>query len=106
MKSSIAKILHASGMDRRYGANNSHYPLIIAYHRVVENFQESSRSSIPSMLVSTDTFRAHLEWIGTRYDYGTLDEVLLELERMHRGEKPRKRPLAAITFDDGYVDVL
>lgn len=108
MKTSIARTLHAVRGERLLGsaAKQRHLPLILCYHRVVEDFQESARHSIPAMLVGTDTFSRHLDWIGRHYDFATLDEVLVEHKRLQQEQSPRRRPLAAITFDDGYADVL
>lgn len=75
-------------------------PLIISYHRVVEDFRHSARRSLDPMLITTKTLESHLDWIGRRYDYVSLDDLA---ERMQSGSV--KRPLAAITFDDGYSDV-
>jgi peptidoglycan/xylan/chitin deacetylase (PgdA/CDA1 family) len=75
-------------------------PLVLSYHRVVENFQRSAAHSISPMLVSAETFEKQLAFIGKRYDFVTLDELAQSLES---GRKTGK-PLAAVTFDDGYGD--
>jgi peptidoglycan/xylan/chitin deacetylase (PgdA/CDA1 family) len=74
---------------------------VVGYHRVVRDFARSSELAMPSMLVSTHTFCKHLDWIGGRYDFVTLDELALALQ----GKRTSSRPVAAITFDDGYKDV-
>jgi peptidoglycan/xylan/chitin deacetylase (PgdA/CDA1 family) len=76
-------------------------PFIACYHRVVENFDESARHAIPSMLISIAMLERHIDWLGKRYSLVSLDEIGSHLE------SPRKfpRPPAAITFDDGYSDV-
>jgi peptidoglycan/xylan/chitin deacetylase (PgdA/CDA1 family) len=43
----------------------------------------------------------HLDWIGKRYRYVSLDELGAMLQR----GGPIKEPVAAVTFDDGYQDV-
>src|SRR5690554_2162017 len=108
VKGSVATALHSLKMEKVLGARlvRQNLPLIICYHRVVENFEESSRQSIPSLLVGTDTFSQHLDWIGHRYEFATLDEVVAEFRRLRSNGEPRPRQLAAITFDDGYADVL
>src|SRR5690606_11164090 len=108
VKGGIATTLHSLGMEKLVGARltQQNLPLIICYHRVVENCEESARQSIPSLLVGVETFSRHLDWIGSHYEFATLDEVLIELKRVRANGKPRRRPLAAITFDDGYADVL
>jgi peptidoglycan/xylan/chitin deacetylase (PgdA/CDA1 family) len=76
-------------------------PFIAGYHRVVQNFEDAARRTIPSMLISAKTFEKHLDWIGRRFDFVSLDDIGLHLEN----ERRFSRPTAAITFDDGYADV-
>jgi peptidoglycan/xylan/chitin deacetylase (PgdA/CDA1 family) len=76
-------------------------PFIVGYHRVVENFEESSRRTIPSMLISRATFEQHVDWIAKRFQIVSLDEIGQHLQSGRRFN----RPTAAITFDDGYADV-
>jgi peptidoglycan/xylan/chitin deacetylase (PgdA/CDA1 family) len=75
-------------------------PLIVGYHRVVEDFTSSAQNAIPSLLVSRDTIERHLDWLGRRYQFVDLDELGALLESGRAFE----RPVAAITFDDGYED--
>jgi len=92
-----------TGVDRLIGAltGTSRIPTIVSYHRVVEHFEESSRDSISSMLISTRMFEQHLDWIGLHYDFASLDEIGGRLESGIGFAKPT----AAIAFDDGYGDV-
>jgi peptidoglycan/xylan/chitin deacetylase (PgdA/CDA1 family) len=53
------------------------------------------------MLVSESMLEKQLDWLARRFRFATLDEVAAQLES---GER-RGKPLAAITFDDGYRDV-
>jgi peptidoglycan/xylan/chitin deacetylase (PgdA/CDA1 family) len=76
-------------------------PLILAYHRVVEDFAEVARTEMPSMLISRQMFEHHLEWLGRRFRFVSLDEIG---EHAVTGV-PFEGPVAAITFDDGYRDV-
>jgi len=70
-------------------------PFIVCYHRVVEDFRRSSKTSIPSMLISTAMLERHIDWLARRFSIVSLDEI----GRQH------PKPAAAITFDDGYADV-
>lgn len=105
VKTGIATGLHLSRLDRVVGAKRGlcNAPLMLGYHRVVQDFRLGCLYSMPSMMVSTRTLTQHLDWIGRRYDYVSLDElaVLMETGALER----RSRPVAAITFDDGYKDV-
>lgn len=75
--------------------------LIICYHRVVQDFDKEAETDMPTLLVSHAMFERHIDWIGRRFRFVTLDEVGRHMES---GE-PFERPVAAITFDDGYLDV-
>jgi peptidoglycan/xylan/chitin deacetylase (PgdA/CDA1 family) len=76
-------------------------PFIVGYHRVVENFENASRNSIPSMLISSAMMERHIECLAKRFEFVSLDEIGSRLESKGRF----RRPAAAITFDDGYGDV-
>ena len=82
-------------------AREQRRPLILGYHRVVENFAEVARTEMPSMLISRRMFEQHIDWIGRTFRFVTLDEIG---EHMLAGA-PFIEPVAAVTFDDGYRDV-
>jgi peptidoglycan/xylan/chitin deacetylase (PgdA/CDA1 family) len=90
-----------SGAAHLSARNSGTVPFIVGYHRVVPDFAEAARTSIPSMLISTTTFEKHIDWLARRFSIVSLDEVTSRLEEGRRFE----RPTAAITFDDGYADV-
>lgn len=102
LKSCAAEVMHWCSVDRWVGAKRGQrsVPLVVGYHRVVEDFASSQRLSMPSMLVSTRTFTDHLEWIGRHYEFVSLDE----LADIHEGKRKQSRPVAVVTFDDGYRD--
>jgi peptidoglycan/xylan/chitin deacetylase (PgdA/CDA1 family) len=76
-------------------------PYIVGYHRVVDDFAAAAEATLPSLLISVRMLEQQLDWIGKHFDFVTLDEVGSHLEQ----GKPFDRPVAAITFDDGYRDV-
>ncbi len=102
-KTAVAGTLRCTGADRLVGLINGskNTPLVVGYHRVVEDFQASAKGYIPAMLVSRKMLARHLDWIGRRFRFITLDELGA---RLTSGE-PFREPVAAITFDDGYSDV-
>lgn len=102
-KTCIAVCGQGSGVNAllKYHRASSRRPLIVSYHRIVENFLHSSRNAIPSILTSARTFETHLDWIGRHYDFATLDEI----SDWMLGKRGGSKPLAAVTFDDGYADV-
>jgi peptidoglycan/xylan/chitin deacetylase (PgdA/CDA1 family) len=91
---------------RAYGvaaafARGANRPLILGYHRVVENFESEARSTIPSMLVSRAMLERHLDCIGRDFRFVSLDEIA---DHLTEG-RPFTEPVAAVTFDDGYREV-
>jgi len=98
VKTLAASALHRSGAARRHAKDT---PLVLSYHRVVDNLSEDARHSMMPMLTSTKMLERQLDWIGRRYQFVSLDEIAAALQ----GEKNFSRPVAAVTFDDGYDDV-
>lgn len=82
-------------------AARGYRPLVVGYHRVVEDFDRAAATDMPTMLVSRAMFERHVEWIGRHFTFVSLDEIGAHLES---GE-PFSRPVATLTFDDGYRDV-
>ena len=97
IKVAAAKFLCNTGIDRVF--RSSSVPVVLAYHRVVEDFVSTSAISSPSMLVSLQMLEKHLDWIGRRYRFVDLDELGARLES---GDSSGS--VAALTFDDGYRD--
>ena len=75
-------------------------PLILGYHRVVDDFDRIARTEMASMLTSREMFERHLDVVGTHFRFVSLDEVGRHLAS---GE-PFTERVAAVTFDDGYQD--
>jgi peptidoglycan/xylan/chitin deacetylase (PgdA/CDA1 family) len=102
IKAGAAGVLARTGMDRFAASlsGSGDIPVVIGYHRVVEDFASSSQTSIPSLLVSRQMLERHLDWIGRRFRFVSLDEVGSRLE----SGSGFGGPIAAITFDDGYRD--
>ena len=102
IKTGAAGILSRTGMDKVAGslAGSRGVPVVIGYHRVVEDFAASAATSIPSMLISRKMLERHLDWIGRRFRFVSLDELGARLD----GSDRSRDAVAAITFDDGYRD--
>ncbi len=102
IRSGAAGILHQSGADKLFASwsGSRKLPVVIGYHRVVEDYPSSASTSIPSMLVSRRMLEQHLDWIGRRFRFASLDDVGRRLQ----GGDSSNDPIAAITFDDGYRD--
>jgi peptidoglycan/xylan/chitin deacetylase (PgdA/CDA1 family) len=99
-KMTIAAALSWSGITTWVRRRRQGMPLILGYHRVVESPAAMGKQTLPGMAVSQRTLRAHLEWVGRRFRFVSLDELGALLERQEPCEN-----LAAVTFDDGYRDV-
>ena len=76
-------------------------PLVLGYHRVVDDFGSVAQTEMPSMLTSTRMFERHLDCIGRHFAFVTLDEIGAHIA----GGRRFTKPVAAVTFDDGYRDV-
>jgi peptidoglycan/xylan/chitin deacetylase (PgdA/CDA1 family) len=76
--------------------------LIVGYHRVVERFDWEARRALKGSLVSRAMFERHLDWIGRTHQFVSLDDIG---NHFTAGAGNGRRPLAAVTFDDGYQDV-
>src|SRR5579863_10252753 len=102
IKARAAGFLSGTGMDKVVGAlsANRKVPVVIGYHRVVDDFASSAETSIPSMLVSLRMLERHLDWIGRRFQFASLDELGARLDSGDGLDKS----IAVITFDDGYHD--
>lgn len=101
VKSGAAGVLSWARADAVIGAVTGarRVPLVLGYHRVVTSFAEAARSAMSPSLTSTRMLETQLDWIGRRFPFVTLDEAG---DRLRRGDT---RPVAAVTFDDGYRDV-
>jgi peptidoglycan/xylan/chitin deacetylase (PgdA/CDA1 family) len=82
-------------------AREQRRPLILGYHRVVDDYDASARTEMASMLISRAMFEHHLERLGREFRFVSLDEIGEHAE----SGVPFREPVAAITFDDGYRDV-
>jgi len=103
IKTGMASALHWSGADALIGAlrGSRRFPVVFAYHRVVDDFVSARSSSIPPMLVSRRMFERHLDWVGRRFRFASLDEIGSRLASGRGFETP----VAGVTFDDGYRDL-
>jgi peptidoglycan/xylan/chitin deacetylase (PgdA/CDA1 family) len=101
LKAALASVVTGARRLPPFAARARREPLILGYHRVVEDFGAASQTEMPSMLTSRRTFEQHLDCLAREFTFVSLDEIGA---RLFSGE-PFARPVAAITFDDGYRDV-
>ena len=102
LKDAVASALaHSRALKSLASGASGCRPLVIGYHRVVEDFDRAAETDMPTLLVSRSMFERHVEWIGRHFEFVSLDDIGAHFES---GE-PFRRPVATITFDDGYRDV-
>lgn len=103
VKAAAAATLQRTGMSALIGARHrkAALPLVLGYHRVVQDFDRQSAGYIAPMLISTTTLEKQLDWLGRRFDFADPDGM----DAWLYGARPTGKPVAVITFDDGYRDV-
>jgi peptidoglycan/xylan/chitin deacetylase (PgdA/CDA1 family) len=99
VKTGVSSAIHASGAEWLL-ATRRRQPVVLGYHRVVDDFAAHAAYSIPAMLISRAMLDRHLDWIGRRFQIVSLDELRSRVA----ARSGSARPIAAITFDDGYRD--
>ena len=102
IKRSIKSAAVFAGIAARFHKAKPDSVNIFAYHRVVADIAKAEREAIYGLVVSSATFRRHCRLLSEFYDVVSLETAAHFLD----GEQKRKtsRPLAVITFDDGYRD--
>lgn len=76
--------------------------VMLGYHRVTNDFERERTLGIESCLISQNTFRQHVQWLSSHFELATMSRAVEVLQ----GRASAKRDVVAITFDDGYADVL
>jgi peptidoglycan/xylan/chitin deacetylase (PgdA/CDA1 family) len=102
IKQGFCSALAATGLDALLGrlTRSERWPWVVGYHAVVET-PAAARAMMPGLPISAATLEQHLDWIGARFDFVSLDEWATLIDR----GRPHRRPAVAITFDDGYRGV-
>lgn len=99
LRDTIAKLVVGSGALTRREARIRGHLTILCYHRILPEPQRSTYHD-PDLVVTPEAFRAHCRLLAQHYTVLPLD---LALRKVESGQSTG-RPLAAITFDDGYQD--
>lgn len=100
IKRSIKSVLSAAKIRGAFPAAAAGDVNILAYHRVVADIRKAEKEAIYGTVVSAETFWKHCEALRKSFDVVSLETAGRFLES---GQKAA-RPLAVITFDDGYLD--
>lgn len=77
--------------------------LVIAYHRVTQDYGASVKEGLSSLVISTETLRRQLEQLARARELVSLADACRILAAPP-GARPG-RDVVTITFDDGYADV-
>ncbi|MEX2335562.1 MAG: polysaccharide deacetylase family protein, partial [Pseudohongiella sp.] len=106
VKSATARTICQLSVDKVIGNHNgfADRPLIICYHRVVQDFADAATRSMPSLLVSVDMFEKQLDWLARHYTMVSLDEILTHGKNSPHQNGNKGKKLASVTFDEGYAD--
>jgi len=75
-------------------------PIMLAYHRVLDDGNGEGDLSPPGTVVSLRAFREQMEYLKRNYDVVSLEELL-----RRKKEGRAIGHVAAVTFDDGWRDV-
>jgi glycosyltransferase involved in cell wall biosynthesis/peptidoglycan/xylan/chitin deacetylase (PgdA/CDA1 family) len=86
----------AGSLGRLSGASDA--PLILGYHRVLDDEAPVPSRGVPSMGIRASTLEGHLSVVSRRFRFVSLDEMGARIEA------GTAAGLAAVTFDDGYAD--
>ena len=82
----------------RFGVGEPESRLVVGYHRTVDELPRDGRSVLLPQCISVKMLERQLDWIGQRFRFVSLDEM------GDLGAANSQRPVAAVTFDDGYQD--
>src|SRR5258705_7847209 len=75
VKTAVAAAL-AKAYDRGLGGPRGTYrPLVVGYHRVVEDFEAEAKVEMPSMLTSLAMCEQHLDCLGQYFRFMSLDDM-------------------------------
>ena len=96
----ISSVVYYSGLFHVLRFLNRNEPVVLCYHRVVEDFKKESEYSLSELLVSKRSFGRQLRFLRKYYNIISMDSLVDSFEG--RFELPKYSLL--ITFDDGYKD--
>ncbi|HEX8397292.1 MAG TPA: polysaccharide deacetylase family protein [Pyrinomonadaceae bacterium] len=100
IKRSIKSVASVANTKAGFASSAPGSVNVIAYHRVVADIAKAEREAIYGLVVSAATFRRHCELLHQKFDVVSLETAMHFLHE----ERKVRRPLAVITFDDGYLD--
>src|SRR4029453_13112765 len=97
VKTAVASAL-AKAFDRGLaGPRGTYQPLVVGYHRIVEDFEADAKVEMPSMLTSVAMFEQHLDCLGQYFRFLSLDDIG---DRLLNG-LPFDEPVGGVPFGHG-----
>lgn len=90
---------HRTGLLAHFERRAHEGLTILTYHRVLDPSQ-CADYPLPTLAMPEDAFRQQMTWLARHFEVLPVGEALARQSAGARGE----RPLASVTFDDGYVD--
>ena len=65
VKAGLATVINAlASRGTALRVDGGYRPLVLGYHRVVDDFDESVRHDMPSMLISAKMFERHIDFLA------------------------------------------
>ena len=104
-KKILSRAAHSLGFSYKKleGAGKDAF-LILMYHRVVDHPVARTLGQ-EGMYVAKETFDLHMRFLKSRFRVIPLEQGFEFLEQKNNVSVANKKPLCAITFDDGWRDV-
>jgi peptidoglycan/xylan/chitin deacetylase (PgdA/CDA1 family) len=99
LRSGFDRLAACTGLLRWHEIRMRRGLTILTYHRVLPQ-EQCSDYPLPSLVIPVEIFRLQMQWLAAHCRVLPVREAMAELAT---GD-PFAKPLAAITFDDGYFD--
>jgi peptidoglycan/xylan/chitin deacetylase (PgdA/CDA1 family) len=99
----IDRLAKYSGVLRRMRRANAKGVTILMYHKILPRHL-ALRYPWQNLVVDTETFDRQMTWLGRHFDVMPVCDAMDLLDRGALQSGRTKRPLACVTFDDGYRD--
>src|SRR5215831_1092274 len=75
VKTAVASALAKAHHRGLAGSRGTYRPLVVGYHRIVEDFEAEAKVEMPSMLISLAMFEQHLDCLGRYFRFLSLDDI-------------------------------
>jgi peptidoglycan/xylan/chitin deacetylase (PgdA/CDA1 family) len=76
---------------------------VLMYHKVLPQ-QDVDRYPMRNLIVESSVFRSQISWLTKNFEVLTMRDAIRIAMSADLGISSRAKPLACVTFDDGYLD--